>query len=526
MHLRFLSPTGIASTSAQKTGLSRPSYTNPKDEGMRPFKGPPNELTKLGTRPSNFIAFCTMQLTTSATIDDLILFVLFLCALWVFKWLFDLVHAGLIGQIMVGVLFVSLPTKELWPGVRGIELLGNVAVIMIIFEGGMSVKLATLKQTGLKAFLVATLGVVLPVGSGIGILVAMGYTVTEGIAGGAALASTSNVVGVALMQKQNILESRFGTLLTAATMIDDIYSLILLSIVNEIPKSGGPKLSASKVAWNISRTIVASIGTVVVGIVLIVIIKRFLKRTDAHFLAQSQKTGRAAEEHEMDPIPSEPSVEAQDPDNADSSPSRITQCSWLQNFISSNYSRLILCLMFFLCFSISICAEKAGASRLLGCFVAGMAFADVPYARKQWTSKVEPVKPLLEGIFFASIGFFLPIRAMFHRTSVLFGLGYAASSAITKFATALLIRPWTHGIAAGIAMITRGELGLILAQQAFSNQTISESCFIVVCWAVILCTLFPPFFFAIMIKRYQHDIMDSVPSPEGSTADEKDQLIE
>lgn len=483
-------------------------------------------LLELGWQGPDFIPLYTMQLTTSATIDDLILFVLFLCSLWIFKWLFDLVHAGLIGQILVGVLFVSLPTKDLWPGVRGIELLGNVAVIIIIFEGGMSVKLATLKQTGLKAFLVATLGVVLPVGSGIGILVAMGYTVTEGIAGGAALASTSNVVGVALMQKQNILESRFGTLLTAATMIDDIYSLILLSIVNEIPKSGGPKISASKVAWNISRTIVASIGTVVVGIVLIVIIKRFLKHMDVHFLAQSQKAGRASEDREMEPIPSEPSSDTQDALAADSLPPKSTKSSWLQNFISSNYSTIVLCLMFFLCFSIAICAEKAGASRLLGCFVAGMAFADVPYARQQWNSKVEPVKPLLEGIFFASIGFFLPIRAMFHKTTILYGLGYAASSAITKFATALLIRPWTHGIAAGIAMITRGELGLILAQQARSNQTISESCFIVVCWAVILCTLFPPFFFAIMIKRHKDDIMDTVPSSDGSAAGENDQLIE
>ena len=151
-----------------------------------------------------------MRLTSAVTLDQLIFFILYLCSLWVFKWLFDLVQAGIIGQILAGVLFVSLPTKDLWPGAEGIELLGNVAVIIIIFEGGMSIRLSTLRQVGLKSFLVATLGVVLPVGSGIGILMAMGFKLTESIAGGAALASTSNVVGVALMQKQNVLDTRFG----------------------------------------------------------------------------------------------------------------------------------------------------------------------------------------------------------------------------------------------------------------------------------------------------------------------------
>lgn len=472
-----------------------------------------------------------MQLTTAVSLDDLILFLLFLCALWVFKWVFDLLHAGIIGQILVGVLFVSFPTKELWPGVRGIELLGNVAVILIIFEGGMSIKLSTLRKTGFKAFLVATLGVVLPVGSGIGILVAMGFTVTEGIAGGAALASTSNVVGVALMQKQKILESRFGTLLTAATMIDDIYSLILLSIVSEIPKAGGPKLSTSKIAWNISRTILASIGTMAIGIVLLIIVKQFLKRMEGHFLAQTTSLN---EEVEVNGVLDETdagvlSSASEDPVSVSSDGSDAVQpkvkSSFLKKTISANYSRLLLCFMFFLCFSIAISAELAGASRLLGCFVAGMAFADVPYARQQWNLRVGPVKPLLEGIFFASIGFFLPIRAMFNRKPALFGLAYAASSALTKFATAILIRPWTHGVAAGIAMITRGELGLLLAQQALSNNTLSEECFIVVCWAVILCTLFPPFFFAIMIKRYQSEFHSHSTDSSDSTTP-RDEVLE
>lgn len=470
-----------------------------------------------------------MQLTTAVSLDDLILFILFLCALWIFKWVFDIVHAGIIGQMLVGVLFVSLPTKDLWPGVQGIELLGSVAVILIIFEGGMSIRLSVLRTVGMKAFLVATLGVVLPVGSGIGILVAMGYTVTEGIAGGAALASTSNVVGVALMQRQNILQSRFGTMLTAATMIDDIYSLILLSVVAYIPKSGGPKLSASKVAWNISRTILASLITMAVGVLLVIVVKVFLKGMDGHFRKEKAENHQDEAPQTEEAWPQENSL---DPDrvslgsrNSNSEASSTSSSSHTPDrpsrfvaFVSSNYNRLLMCFMLFLCFSLAISAEMAGASRLLGCFVAGMAFAEVPYATQLWTSKIGPVKPLLEALFFASIGFFLPIRSMFNRQNALYGLAYAASSAITKFATAALIRPWTHGVATGLAMITRGELGLLLAQQALSDKTLTESSFIVVCWAVILCTLFPPFFFGILIKRYKEDILDDSPRASRQTA--------
>jgi Kef-type K+ transport system membrane component KefB len=430
-----------------------------------------------------------MRLTSAVTLDELILFVLFVSSLWVFKWLFDIVHAGIIGQILAGVLFVSLPTKDLWPGAEGIELLGNVAVIIIIFEGGMSIRLSTLRQVGFKSFLVATLGVVLPVGSGIGILVGMGFTVTEGIAGGAALASTSNVVGVALMQKQKVLETRFGTLLTAATMIDDIYSLILLSIVTEIPAGGGQKVSKSKMAWNISRPVVASFGTMLIGILLLVIVKIFLKHMEDH--ASEEKVSQSR--------------------------------SVVRKWFARNFDRFLLCFMFFLCFACAISAEMAGASRLLGCFVAGMAFGEVPIARRLWDTKVGPAKPFLEALFFSSIGFFLPIRAMFDRKNALYGLAYAASSAITKFATAVLIRPWTHGVAAGLAMITRGELGLLLAQQALSNKILSESCFIVVCWAVILCTLFPPFFFGILIKRFKDEILDTPDASQAADASESSQ---
>jgi Kef-type K+ transport system membrane component KefB len=412
-------------------------------------------------------------LTSATTLDELIFFALFLASLWVLKWAFDFVHAGIIGQILAGVLFVSLPTKDLWPGAKGIELVGNIAVIIIIFEGGMSIQLSTLRKVGFKSFLVATLGVVLPVGSGIGILVAMGFTLVEGIAGGAALASTSNVVGVALMQKQELLETRLGTLLTAATMIDDVYSLILISIVGSIPTAGSASISKAKLAWAISRTIVASIGTMIVGVVLYIVLRRYFR------LIHPMKNDDS-------------SVQA--PKSA------------FKKFLESD--QVLISTMLFFCFACAICAELAGASRLLGSFVAGVAFGEIPDARRIWTLWIMPSKPLLEGLFFASIGFFLPIRDMFQRTNALYGLAYTVSSALTKFATAVLIRPWTHGIAAGVAMITRGELGLLLAQQALTSKILSESCFIVVCWAVILCTLFPPFFFNILIQRYKHTMVE------------------
>jgi len=429
-----------------------------------------------------------MKLTSAVTLYELIFFILFTCSLWIFKWVFDFVHAGMIGQILVGVLFVSLPQADLWPGSHGIELVGNLGVIVIIFEGGMSIKLETLRKVGLRALLVATVGVALPLGSGIGILVWMGYSVIEGFAGGAALASTSNVMGVALMQKQRLLETPFGALLTAATMIDDIFSLILISVVSSIPYSASSGIDkhipSGKLAWAIMRTIVASVGTMVVGLVMIVIVKRFVQLLEEELV----------------------------PEKVEMTENRGLLVA--KRWIARRLDTMLISGMFFLAFASALSAEMAGASRLLGCFVAGMAFGEVPTCRRLWTSAVSGSKPLLEGYFFASIGFFLPIRSMFDRKNALYGLGYAASSALTKFATAVCIRPWTHGVTAGLAMITRGELGLLLAQQALTRGVLSDSCFIVVCWAVILCTIFPPFFFGMLLKRFREDIIDT---PQGST---------
>lgn len=420
--------------------------------------------------------------------SQILFFALFLIALWSFRVLFDLVNSGLIGQIIVGVLFVAWPKDALFPGAEGLGGIGLVGVSLLVFSGGLTISLERLKQVGLRAFFVALLGAALSMGAGIGILVAMKFKVIEAVAGGAALASTSIGMALTLMNQQKIATTALGALITTAAMIDDVISLLLLAIVAALPSSSTtapspasptaplsfdpisnsatPVASKSLLAWSILRPIVASTGTLLIGIVMIFIIPRFVRKAEA-FLKTSKKV---------------------DPQTVD---------------------RALIAAMLGLCYACAVSAEWAGASRLLGCFVAGLAFADLRHCQDLWDTHVAATLDWLVAIFFASIGFFFPVSVLFQGKLVGYGFILAVAAALGKFLTILLVTPKKHGLAVGVAMIARGELGLLICRSALAANIMSSEAFVVVVWAIILCTFFPPFPFGKIVAWIKPELADA-----------------
>ncbi len=65
--------------------------------------------------------------------EKLIYFGLFFITLWAFGFSFHFIYASLIGEIIVGVLFVSL--FELLDDPESLILLGDIGLMLLVFEG-------------------------------------------------------------------------------------------------------------------------------------------------------------------------------------------------------------------------------------------------------------------------------------------------------------------------------------------------------------------------------------------------------
>ena len=140
---------------------------------------------------------------------------------------------GLFAQIpAVNANFITNGAKE------GIAFISELGVVLILFSAGLGTDLKQVKSCGLSAFLVAMIAVILCLI--LGAVVADLFNVYDGDNGkefwanvfyGVILTATSVSVTVAALKELGKLNSKIGTTIVSAAIIDDIIGVIILSIV-------------------------------------------------------------------------------------------------------------------------------------------------------------------------------------------------------------------------------------------------------------------------------------------------------
>ncbi|CAG8662013.1 8571_t:CDS:1, partial [Paraglomus occultum] len=233
----------------------------------------------------------------------------------------------------------------------------------------------------------------------------------------------------------NQLASPVGSLVVTVAMFDDIICLVILAIVAQI-------FSDTTDAWKIARPIISSTGIIVVGIGLTFVMPAVIRKVRPYAAARSEKF-------------------------------------WRELFFD-----------FMLVYggAFSFIAELAGSTRLLGAFMAGMSLANVSEASQLWEKRVYSIQRWLLPIFFASIGFIIPIKGLFTPTNFGYGIAYSAVATFAKFIAGFLTS-MDDKVAIGLAMVARGEVGLVIVKQASDIGIMNVNAMSVTCWALILCTI-------------------------------------
>lgn len=117
----------------------------------------------------------------------------------------------------------------------------EVGVIFVMFTAGLETNLSDIKNTGKMSFLVALGGVLLPLGAGTGIgalfLPDQGFFTWLFI--GVIMTATSVGITVEVLRELGKLQTKVGTIIMSAAIIDDVLGIIILSVALSLAGTGG-----------------------------------------------------------------------------------------------------------------------------------------------------------------------------------------------------------------------------------------------------------------------------------------------
>jgi Kef-type K+ transport system membrane component KefB len=320
-----------------------------------------------------------------------------------------------------------------------VQDLAEVGVILLMFVAGLETDLKEMRRVGNVAFWSAAGGVVLPLAGGAITASAFGMPLFwDGIFVGTILTATSVSISAQTLMELGVLRSREGSTILGAAVIDDVMGIILLSIVVALAQAGG--------GANLTN-----IGLIAGRIVV--------------YFAAAVFIGRSFE--------------------------RVT--AWADRL---GVSQGLLAAVALIAFVYAWAAEYVGGvAAITGSYLAGVLFTRTSF-KKRIDEGVHPLTySVLVPVFFISIG----LRANGRE------LGAHAAFTIVLVLVAIVTKALGCGILAkicgfstlestrvGLGMISRGEVGLIVAGYGLSHGLIGQDVFSASVLVVLVTTMITP----------------------------------
>ncbi len=356
------------------------------------------------------------------------------------------------GEILAGVLLgpsvlnvLGWPMFVAEPGAMPllglVQDLAHIGVLLLMFVAGLETDLDQLRHVGRVAFWVAFGGVLLPLIGGAAVSVAFGLPLYwEGIFVGTILTATSVSISAQTLLELGALRTREGATILGAAVIDDVMGIVLLSVVVALASvSGDASADWSHIPVLLVRITLFFVAAVAGSRVLPLVLRWTAQ------LGVSQAVLAAA---------------------------IVIMCAyaWM--------------------------AEYVGAvAAITGAYVAG-----VVLARTEFKSEIDRgIHPLTYSMFvpmfFISIGLEANARELGPRaafTIVLVAVAIIAKMVGSGVCARLFGFSTPESVRVGIGMISRGEVGLIVAGYALAHGAIGQDVFSASVMMVLATTVVTP----------------------------------
>jgi Kef-type K+ transport system membrane component KefB len=144
---------------------------------------------------------------------------------------------SLVGELLAGliigpsVLGLVLPNPDL-------QVLSNLAVFFLMFLAGLEMDAREIRRAGRAAIVISIIAFFIPLLSGVYTSLLFGLTTVQSLFMGLLLSITAVPVSAMVLMQFGILNSRLGSTVITAAVVNDIMSLIVLSIILQVAEDG------------------------------------------------------------------------------------------------------------------------------------------------------------------------------------------------------------------------------------------------------------------------------------------------
>ncbi|MSQ29689.1 MAG: cation:proton antiporter [Dehalococcoidia bacterium] len=145
---------------------------------------------------------------------------------------------SVIGVLIAGVLLGPSVTGLVHPS-AALDGMSSIGVVLLLFVAGIETDLVEMRRVGVAAVLAAIGGVALPMALAAGLAIKFGYGTSEAVFIGTIMTATSITVSAHVLKEAGFLQSRIGSAILGAAVIDDIIGVVVLTVVVSIEGGGG-----------------------------------------------------------------------------------------------------------------------------------------------------------------------------------------------------------------------------------------------------------------------------------------------
>jgi len=366
----------------------------------------------------------------------------------------ELLAGIVVGPFALGAFFIY-HDKPLMEITEELKVIGEIGALVILFMAGLEMTPKEFLKGGKAAVIVATAGGVVPFFAGFVAFQLFGFDALQSMLIATALTATSIAISVQVLSEFGKIKTPEARLIIGAAIIDDILAIAVLSVVSSIAGNGIGGIENIDVI-NVTITILQVLGFFAIMLaVSIIVIPKFI--TPKLWKAKGSVEG-------------------------------IATASF---------------------FGAAAIAGSIGLSPIVGAFSVGMAISATKIF-ENIKNYIEKVGLIFAPLFFAIIGAQVDLRAVNLEIIILSGIIIIIAIVTKLFGCGLpamlFLKSKKQGYRVGIGMISRGEVGLIVAGIGISSGVLTSNVYSTIVIMVAATTIITPIWLKMEYRKEQRNV--------------------
>lgn len=366
---------------------------------------------------------------------------------------------SVIGEVCAGIIIGPSLLNIISPDAT-FHLLAEIGILLLLFEVGLETDVGQLIKVGVRSSLVAFTGIIAPLVIGFWAgyyFLNLSFLVSLFIGG--TLVATSIGITVRVLADIKKHKTRTSKIVLGAAVLDDIVGVVILAVLYDFAVKG--------------EVSVINTGKIILFITFFLLIAPVIAKLFVPIISKAASNART------------------------------------KGMIPTIIISLILLM--------AVLSHEVGAPEILGSFAAGIALArrfflplgsTIDHYSHSLAEKIEgsmkPIIDLFVPIFFVIVGASINLKVIDFSSPVFWNM--AGVLTIVAIVSKLMSGIWagkglTPKLSTGIAMVPRGEVGLIFAEVGKKSGIFNDMIYAVVVFVVAITTLFAPLLLKYVMKN-------------------------